>query len=245
MSIVVWISGASSGIGAALAASVPYEGARVIGISRRPPAHGEHVAADLADPGDWPRVAAHFEDVLARGRRDSAVFVHMAGIATPVGPVADADPDAYTAAVLLNCRVRPGARQGVPGRLPEHRHAARRSSLCSSPAAATPVYGASHYGAGKAALQYWAAAVATEVEGWAQVFSVVPYAVDTPMVRATIAPPPGATPIADHLRAAAERGELATPEATAAQIWSLVLDDTPHGSAVPVGAVPAETEELR
>ena len=68
----------------------------------------------------------------------------------------------------------------------------------------------------------------------------MPYAVDTPMVRATIAQPPGATPIANRLRAAAERGELATPEATAAQIWSLVLDDTTHETAVPVGAVPAE-----
>lgn len=112
--------------------------------------------------------------------------------------------------------------------------------LCSSPAAAAPAYGASHYGAGKSALEYWAAAAATEVGGWGRVFSVVPFAVDTPMVRATIAAPPGATPIADRLRAAAERGELATPEATAAQIWHLVLDGTTHGSAVPVGAVPAE-----
>jgi hypothetical protein len=72
------------------------------------------------------------------------------------------------------------------------------------------------------------------------VFSVVPDAVDTPLVRATIAQPPGATPVAERLRAAAEHGELATPEATAAQIWDLVLDDTTHGSAVPVGAVPAE-----
>jgi hypothetical protein len=60
------------------------------------------------------------------------------------------------------------------------------------------------------------------------------------MVRATIALPAGATPIADKLRAAAQRGELATAEATASQIWSLVLDDTTQGSAVPVGAVPAE-----
>jgi hypothetical protein len=58
--------------------------------------------------------------------------------------------------------------------------------------------------------------------------------------RATIALPPGTTPVADKLRAAAERGDLATPEATAAQIWSLVVDGTTHGPAVPVGAVPAQ-----
>jgi short-subunit dehydrogenase len=109
--------------------------------------------------------------------------------------------------------------------------------LCSSPAAARTVPGISQYGAGKAALQFWAAAVATEVEGWARVFSVIPFAVDTPMVRETIAHPE-ATPIAAHLHAAAEAGELASAEDTAAQIWQLVLDGT-HGEAVPVGAVPA------
>jgi benzil reductase ((S)-benzoin forming) len=235
MSAVVWISGASSGIGAALAASVPYDGARVIGISRRPPSVGEHLPADLSDPASWSRVAAHFADVLADA--DTAVFVHMAGIATPVGPAIGADADAYTAAVLVNC-----ASGLVLGKafLDACRKAGAEGTLvvCSSPAAAAPVYGASHYGAGKAALQYWAATVTTEVDS--RVLCVVPYAVDTPMVQATIAQPPGATPLTDHLRTAAERGELASPEATAAQIWGLVLDDTTHETAVPVGAVPAE-----
>jgi short-subunit dehydrogenase len=237
--MVVWVSGASSGIGAALAASVPHEGARLIGISRRRPARGEHVEADLANPSAWPGIADHFEAVLNRPRHDAAVFIHMSGVATPIGPVVDADPGAYTRAVLLNA-----ASGQVLGKA--FLDACRKSGtpatlvLCSSPAAAIPAYGASHYGAGKSALQYWAAAVGTETEGWARVFSVVPYAVDTPMVRTTIAQPPGATPVAERLRAAAERGDLATPEATAAQIWDLVLDDTTHGSAVPVGAVPAE-----
>lgn len=69
------------------------------------------------------------------------------------------------------------------------------------------------------------------------VFSVIPFAVDTPMVRETIAHPE-ATPIAARPRAAAEAGELASAEDTAAQIWQLVLDGT-HDEAVPVGAVPA------
>jgi NAD(P)-dependent dehydrogenase (short-subunit alcohol dehydrogenase family) len=237
-STVVWISGASSGIGAALAESVPHPEARVIGIGRRRPARGEHVEADLSKPAAWPAVAAHFGDVLARGDAGSAVFLHLSGIGTPAGPAAEADLEAYTAAVLLN-----SASGQVLGKafLEACRRTGTRPTLvlCSSPAAATPVYGVSQYGAGKSALQYWAAAVATEVEGWGRVFSVVPFAVDTPMVRATIAEP-GATPIAGRLRAAAERGDLATPEATAAQIWSLVLDESTNGSAVPVGAVPVE-----
>ena len=97
--------------------------------------------------------------------------------------------------------------------------------------------GISHYGAGKAALQFWAAAAATEVDGWARVFSVVPFAVDTPMVRETISHPE-LTPIAAHLREAAAKGELASAESTATQIWGLVLNGTSHGEAVAVGAVP-------
>jgi benzil reductase ((S)-benzoin forming) len=234
---IVWISGASSGIGAAMASAVPDPDARLIGIGRRPPATGEHVSADLSRPDAWPRVATHFADVLAAGDVRSAVFVHMSGIGTPVGPVVDADPEAYTAAVLLNAASGQVLGQAF---LAACERAGVRPTLvlCSSPAAAAPAPGASHYGAGKSALEYWAAAVAVEVEGWGRVFSVVPYAVDTPMVRETIAHPE-ATPIAAKLRAAAENGLLASAESTAAQIWSAVLDDTVNGAAVPVGAVPA------
>lgn len=234
--VAVWISGASSGIGAALAESVPHPAARLYGISRRPPVVGEHVEADLAQPAVWRAIAGHFEEVLGKRQVGEAVFLHMSGIGTPAGPVTDADLDAYTAAVLLN-----SASGQVLGKA--FLTACRRSDtpatlvLCSSPAAAKAVPGISHYGAGKAALQFWAAAVATEVEGSARVFSVVPFAVDTPMVRETIAHP-DATPIAAHLGAAAERGELASAQATAARIWQLVLDGT-HGEAVAVGAVPA------
>jgi benzil reductase ((S)-benzoin forming) len=236
--VAVWISGASSGIGAALAESLPFPGARLFGISRRPPVVGEHVEADLARPAVWPVIAAHFEEVLNKHQGGEAVFLHMSGIGAPVGPAVDADLDAYTAAVLLN-----SASGQVLGKA--FLTACRRSDivativLCSSPAAAKTVPGISHYGAGKAALQFWAAAVDTEVDARARVFSVVPFAVDTPMVRETIAHP-DLTPVAAHLRAAAERGELASAQATATQIWQLVLSGTGHGEAVPVGAVPAE-----
>ena len=55
--------------------------------------------------------------------------------------------------------------------------------------------------------------------------AVVPYAVDTPMVREVIGKTEGAPPIAAILRAAAERGELASADGTAAEIWRLVVDD--------------------
>jgi NAD(P)-dependent dehydrogenase (short-subunit alcohol dehydrogenase family) len=217
---------------------VPYDDARVIGISRRAPAAGEHIEADLSDPAAWPRIAANFEEVLASGDFSQAVFVHMSGIAEPAVAVADADASAYTAAVLLN-----SASGQVLGQafLSACRRAGVQATvcLCSSPAAANPAPQASHYGAGKSALQYWAAAVARETEGWAKVFSVVPFAVDTPMVRKSIEELPPGHPIGEHLRRSAEEGRLATAEATAEQIWGLATDTTTHGVAVPVGAVPA------
>jgi benzil reductase ((S)-benzoin forming) len=235
----VWISGASSGIGAALAASVPYADARVIGISRRAPAAGEHVEADLSDPAAWPRIAANFDEVLASGDYSQAAFVHMSGIGEPAAAVADADSAAYTAAVLLN-----SASGQVLGQafLSACRRAGVQATvcLCSSPAAANPAPGVSHYGAGKSALQYWVASVARETEGWANVYSVVPFAVDTPMVRKAMSDLPPGHPIGEHLRSSAESGRLATPEVTAEQIWALATDAGAHGKAVAVGAVPAE-----
>jgi benzil reductase ((S)-benzoin forming) len=236
---VVWISGASSGIGAALAASVPYPGARVIGIGRRAPATGEHVRADLSEPTTWPTIAADFDEVLGSRDFDRAVFVHMSGIGEPAATVADADPREYTAAVLLNSVSGQVLGQAF---LSACRRAGVRPTLClcSSPAAANPAPGISHYGAGKSALQYWAAAVARETEGWANVFSVIPFAVDTPMVRKAMTDLPPGHPIGEHLRSSAESGRLATAAGTAAQIWALAADGSTHGAAVPVGAVPAE-----
>jgi benzil reductase ((S)-benzoin forming) len=235
----VWISGASSGIGAALAASVPYADARVIGIGRRAPATGEHVEADLSDPSVWPKTAAHFDEVLGDGDFDEAVFVHMSGIGEPAAEVADADLGEYTAAVLLNSAAGQVLGQAF---LSACRRAGVQPTLCmcSSPAAANPAPGVSHYGAGKSALQYWAAAVARETEGWAKVFSVVPFAVDTPMVRKAMVELPEGHPIGEHLRSSERLGRLASAEATARQIWNAALEPTRHGATVPVGAVPAE-----
>ena len=242
----VWISGASSGIGAALAASVPYPHARLIGIGRRPPVAGEHLQADLSDPSTWPRVAAHFHEVLESEEFDQAVFIHMSGIGEPACAAADADAAQYTAAVLLNSASGQALGQAfVSACAPGGVHATL--CLCSSPAAANPARGVSHYGAGKLAVQYWVASVALETDGWAHVFSVIPFAVDTPMVRKAMDDLPAGHPIGEHLRSSAASGRLATADATAAEIWELTRDAATHGKAVPVGAVPVPTraEELK
>jgi len=99
---LVWISGASSGIGEALARSVPWKDARLIGVSRRPPAVGEHLEADLADPSSWATVAESFDRELAGFDGDQVVFVHAAGTVEPIGFAGEVDDDPYQANVVLN-----------------------------------------------------------------------------------------------------------------------------------------------
>src|SRR5262249_11509597 len=100
---LVWISGASSGIGAALVRAVPWPGARVVGISRRPPPDGaEHLGADLADPSAWRAVGDAFRRDLASFEGDRVVFVHAAGVLDPVGFAGEVGDDEYAANVVLN-----------------------------------------------------------------------------------------------------------------------------------------------
>ena len=92
---LVWISGASGGIGQALIRTVPWPGARVIGISRRPgapqgagsdgPAGAEHLEADLAEPSQWGVVGSSFSRELTGFGGERAVFIHAAGTLDPIG----------------------------------------------------------------------------------------------------------------------------------------------------------------
>src|SRR5437763_2408881 len=99
---LIWISGVSSGIGQALARSVPWDGARVIGISRRPGEGTEHLKADLSDPGSWPVVGESFRKELAGFDGDKVAFVHTAATLEPTGFAGEVDTDAYIANVLVN-----------------------------------------------------------------------------------------------------------------------------------------------
>ncbi len=90
--MLVWISGASAGLGAALAATMPFDDVELIDLSRRggtPGAH--HVAVDLADPNSWPVVEADFNRRMDDFDGDMVVFIHNAGTLTPLGPAGRVD----------------------------------------------------------------------------------------------------------------------------------------------------------
>ena len=240
MEPVIWITGASSGIGAGLARLAP-EGSRTIGVSRRPGAHGEHLAADLAEPASWDAVRREVESVLDAERPREAVFLHFAGAIGPIGPAGAVDPDEYRSSVLLNSAsgqvlgaafLAACARRGIAATL----------VLCSSPAAQAPREGIAPYCAGKAALEQWTRAAALDQARAglpAKVFSVVPYGVDTAMVREAMDAPPEVLPLGDVFRAAAAADRLASPLEVAREIWDLTSSDRVEpGAAVEVGAVP-------
>ena len=238
MSTFVVITGASSGIGLAVAMSAPFEQCTIVGVSRRPAPLGEWIEADLGDPATWSGVTEAIDDALTAASYDGAVLLHFAGIGRPHAATIDADLDEYTAAVLLNAAAGPVLgkafmtscrRAGVPATV----------VLCSSPGAAHPMPGMSHYGAGKLGMEYWVRSVAAEEPDNVRVLAVVPFAVDTPMVRDVIEQPPETQPVAAVLREAADRGALASPEVTAAEIWQAAAGAS-SGAIVPVGAVPPE-----
>ncbi len=237
---LVWISGASSGIGAALAAAQPFADAHVVDLSRSGGAPGtEHVPADLADPSSWPAVAGHFAARLGDpGAARTAVFVHCAGTIAPVGPAGAVDPEAYRANVLLN-----SAAPQVLGAAWLRAVAAFRGAahlvLISSGAARSAYAGWSSYGAGKAAGDQWVRAVGLEQRDraerglpWCRVVSVAPGVVATGMQEQIRATHPDDFPQRAKFAGLHERGELRTPQDAAVGIWSLLDRDLEPGAVV-------------
>jgi NAD(P)-dependent dehydrogenase (short-subunit alcohol dehydrogenase family) len=237
MSRLAIITGASSGIGAALTQTAPPDVDALVGVCRRPPPRGRHHATDLGDPASWAPLLGAIEAAVAQGP-SAAVLLHFAGTMEPTGSVVAVTPDDVAGALTLNAVAGPVlgagflqacAAAGVPATV----------VLCSSPAASAARPGAAHYCAGKAALETWARVAAQELQlagSSARVLAVVPWGVDTPMVRAAMAAGPD-LPLAEVFRTRAARGELADPLDTAREIWALVDGDAEPVTAV--GAVPA------
>jgi benzil reductase ((S)-benzoin forming) len=239
MTSLVWISGASSGLGAALAATVPFPSAHVVDVSRSGGTPGtEHLPADLADPGSWPLVEAHFAARLAATDAERAVFVHSAGTLDPIGPAGAVDSAAYSANVVLNAAAPQvlghaflKAVATFPGRA--------RLYLLSSGAATRPYPGWSSYCGGKAAVDQWVRTVGEEQQARARaglpscrVLAVTPGVVATPMQDLIRATPAQDFPSVERFKGLHERGELRDPVDAARQLWSLEDRDLETGTVL-------------
>jgi benzil reductase ((S)-benzoin forming) len=230
---LVWISGASSGIGAALAASVPFEDAVVVDISRRGGTPGtEHLRADLADPSSWQVVAEDFVRRLDGFDGDRVVFIHNAGTLEPLAPAAVADPAAYVRGVLLNSAAPQVLGQAFL-RAVDGLTCEQHLLMLSSGAARMPYEGWTTYGAGKAAIDQWVRSAGLEQdrrEVPCRVIAVAPGVVDTAMQRQVRESTE--FPRAERFRDLYASGSLTDPADAARGLWSLLGRDLPNGSVV-------------
>jgi len=230
---LVWISGASRGIGAALAAAVPWEGARVLDISRRGSQGLEHVEGDLSDPASWHSVAQSFERELADFSGDRVVFLHAAGTLQPLGFAGEVDTDSYITNVVLN-----SAAPQVLGHAflaaAKDVDARRHIVMVTSGAASSPSAGWSSYGAGKAAIDQWVRTVGVEQDqrGGVQVISVNPGMVDTGMQAQIRETSEEDFPKRDKYIEAHEKGQLGDPDEVAREMWSLLDRDFDNGAVI-------------
>jgi benzil reductase ((S)-benzoin forming) len=231
---LVIISGGSSGIGLALAQTVPWPGARVINLSRRAAAGFEHAPADLADPAQWPRVGELFERELKGFAGERAVFVHAAGTLDPIGFAGEVDPAAYQRAVLLG-----SASAQVLGdaflRAARGTRAECWLVMITSGAASHPYAGWSAYGAGKAAMDQWTRTAGLEQQqrgGHVRVLAIAPGIVATAMQDLIRSMPPSRFPEVARFVEFFQKGELREPREVAAEIWALLRRPLPNGAVV-------------
>jgi benzil reductase ((S)-benzoin forming) len=232
--MLIFLTGASSGIGLALAKAASFEGARCIDISRSGAEGCEHFEADLADPASWPRVGELFEREIAGFSGDRVVFVHCAGTLQPMGFAGEVDGAAYARNVLLNSAapqvlgdafLRALRRCEAPGTL----------VMISSGAASAVYEGWTSYGAGKAAVDQWVRTAGAEQArrgDRCRVLSIAPGVVATAMQQEIRDMSAEAFPEVAKFVDLHEAGELRDPATVAGEIWALLDRDLANGAVL-------------
>ena len=181
---IVWISGATQGLGIGLAQTVPYPGARVINLSRRDHPTVETVRFDLTQPESYSAVEASFRQELAAFKGERALFIHNAYYPGGVGFVAEIDEAEYGKSIQANA-VAPLLLGEMFLRAVGQDYESGLV-LMSSAAARHPFLGNASYCAAKAGVEMWVRVVKRELrqrgrKTW--VVAVRPGFVDTPSTR--------------------------------------------------------------
>lgn len=237
--VLLWITGASSGIGAALAATVPYDDVHVIDISRSGGTPGtEHVPADLADPVAWSAIDAHFHARLEQFDGRHVTFVHAAAALTPIGFAGEVDPSAYRRTALLDAT----APQVLGDALLRALEASSFDGTAdlvfiSSGAAKRPIEGWSAYCAGKAGQDMWVRTVGAEQQRRGtgrRVLAIAPGVVATSMQERIRATAEHDFPDVGRFHQLHADGALLDPSDSARRIWALVTGDAVSGAVLDV-----------
>ena len=227
---IVWITGATSGIGEALARTCPWPNTEIISVSRRNHPDHETVRFDLTDPGSWDAVGEHLTERLATFRGERALFIHNAlyfwgGRAfAGEGDLDDAKTEitanVVAPLVLGDLFLRacpPAVEAGVDVGLVQ----------ISSASARIAYPGLAIYGAAKAAMEQWVRAVRKErahrgVGPW--VTAIRPGFVNTPAAQRDAALPPGSYPGQEGVAEAIRTGHYLEADESANLIWGAIPD---------------------
>lgn len=237
--VLLWITGASSGIGAALAETAPYDDVHIVDISRSGGTPGtEHVPADLADPASWGAIDAHFHARLAEFTGGHVVFVHAAGALAPIGFAGEVDPARYRQTVVLDSAAPQALGDALLRALDASGFAGHADLVfISSGAAQRPIEGWSAYCAGKAGQEMWVRTVAAEQQrrgNRRRVLAIAPGVVATAMQEQIRATDERDFPNVERFQQLYEDGALLDPADSAKQVWALVTGDAESGSALDV-----------
>jgi len=225
-STLVWISGATEGIGLGLARNVPYPDARVVNLSRREHPDYESRFLDLADQNCWPSIGAHFVQELSGFAGERAIFIQNAHAKGMTGFAGEVPPEDYERDIIANV--------AAPLRLGEMFLRAIRDSgfpgeaglvMMSSSSARSPTIGQTAYCAGKAAQEMWVRVARRELatRGRRNVWitAVRPGFVDTGLTRHIAAMDESDYPLAPQMRKQMAQGSGVMDIDTAArQIWA-------------------------
>lgn len=237
MTDLVIITGASSGLGLALARSVPIP-AHVVDISRSGPpdsADIDHMLADLSQPSEWAGVGDEIRRLVTEHDPNRSVMIHAAGTLTPIGFAGEVDSDAYASNVLLNSAAGQvlghhflGAVAGREG---------RHDLVMITSGAASSVYaGWSSYGAGKAALDQWVRNVGAEQKerGGVRVSAIAPGVLATGMQEQIRSMPEHDFPKVERFHDLQKDGDLVEPDVAAQKIWDAIEKGLETGSVLDV-----------
>ncbi len=231
---LIFITGASSGIGLALARAVPFDEANLFDISRRGCDDFDHVAADLSNPESWDVLGDFFAKQMQDYGGDHVVLIHNAGTLDPIGFAGEVNGDAYQKNVLLN-----SAAPQVLGDAfldASHRTRAQCHLIMISSGAASSVYeGWSSYCAGKAAMNQWVRTAGVEQArrgDHCRILAVAPGVVETAMQAEIRRMPPERFPEVARFKDLYEHGQLRDAGQVAAEIWALLDRKLPNGAVI-------------
>lgn len=225
------ITGASRGLGAALAEALMAPGHRLVCMARRAMPALQHRAAEkgclvdarIVDLSDVAAAVSALETSLAGIVPDSITeicLINNAGTVEPVRPAQRLLTEEIAAAVNLNLTA-PMALTSAFLRLTADWRAGKKIVNITSGAAHKPYHGWSVYCATKAALDHFSRCVALEQQDFpngARIASLAPGMMDTDMQAVIRALAPGDFKEQSRFLALKESGQLPSPEAAARRL---------------------------